>query len=155
MNIGKALVAIRRERSMTQKEVAIIAGISNTYLSDIEKDKKSPDLNVINAICQALNVPISLLLFKAINEDKIQDSEKQRLVREIRPYFDAIARELYFRETPLPIVFNETPIVMLNTNDEKQKVRSSGNYKSDEYSQDDEDDSNDKKLNNNRIAINA
>lgn len=131
MNIGKALIAIRKERGMTQKDVASQAGISNTYLSDIEKDKKSPDLNVINDICEALNVPISLLLFKAINEDTIQDSEKQRLVREIRPYFDAIARELYFKGSSPPIVFKEIHEVVLEDGSEENKDTPSGFKKSD------------------------
>lgn len=96
MNIGNSLIAIRKEREMTQKEVADASGISSRYLSDIEKGKKSPNLETIESICQALSVSVPILYIKAINEVNIKDLEKKRLVREIRPYLEIITKELYF-----------------------------------------------------------
>jgi transcriptional regulator with XRE-family HTH domain len=100
INLGNTLTAIRKERGLTQTKVAIQAKISNGYLSEIEKNKKTPDIETLDAICKVLKVPIPILLFKAVNEESIIDPDKKRLVREIKPLFEQITKALYFAESP-------------------------------------------------------
>lgn len=42
-----------------------------------------------------MSVPLPILIFKAVNEKDISDPDKSRLVREIKPLFDLIAKQLY------------------------------------------------------------
>jgi transcriptional regulator with XRE-family HTH domain len=95
MELGKALTAIRIERKLTLSAVAQRSGISISYLSEIENDKKTPDIKVLERICDSLSVPLPILIFKAVNEKDISDPDKSRLVREIKPLFDLIAKQLY------------------------------------------------------------
>ena len=46
-------------------------------------------------ICTNIKVPIEVFIFKAINEDAIEDVNRRKLVREISPLMDKIANYLY------------------------------------------------------------
>jgi transcriptional regulator with XRE-family HTH domain len=95
MKIGKTILAIRAEREIKQFELAKQVGISPEYLSEIEKDKKQPRLDLLERICNALEIPIHVFMFKAINEEDINDPSKKRLIREIKPLISRIAENLY------------------------------------------------------------
>ncbi len=60
--VGKNLTRLRDERNMTQKEIAAISGISQQYLSSLERGKRNPTVITIYQISLALNVdPMELL----------------------------------------------------------------------------------------------
>ena len=69
MNIGQAIKYIRQEKDMLQIELARQAGISTNALCQIEIGNVFPQKNTINAICKALEVPQSYLLFFSIEEE--------------------------------------------------------------------------------------
>lgn len=52
---------LREFRSMTQKELAESAGISQSYLSEIERGAREGTLSTIKAIAKALAVPLTVL----------------------------------------------------------------------------------------------
>ena len=52
----------REERKITQKELAKKAGISNTYLSDIERMRTNPSIKVLQQLADALEEAISSFL---------------------------------------------------------------------------------------------
>ncbi|AMN56372.1 transcriptional regulator (plasmid) [Roseibium algicola] len=54
--VGKNLTRLRDERNMTQKEIAAISGISQQYLSSLERGKRNPTVITIYQISLALNV---------------------------------------------------------------------------------------------------
>lgn len=58
MNIGSKIRALRLDRGMTTPEVAALAGVTQSTISDIENDNRSPQINTLEKICNALNVPI-------------------------------------------------------------------------------------------------
>jgi transcriptional regulator with XRE-family HTH domain len=60
MNIGAAIKAVRLEKNLKQNK---LAGISNTYLSDIETGRTAPSLKTLKKIMQALGVDISWDIF--------------------------------------------------------------------------------------------
>jgi transcriptional regulator with XRE-family HTH domain len=69
VDIGDALgAAIRQQRlraEMTQEALAHDAGISTTYLGQIERGLRSPSIAVVAAIADALNLRTSQLLQRA------------------------------------------------------------------------------------------
>lgn len=67
MNIGKRLKAIRREKGLSQRELASRAGLTNGTISLIEKDKSSPSVASLKSILDA--IPVSIAEFFADIED--------------------------------------------------------------------------------------
>lgn len=57
-NIGEKIKCKRLKKSLKQYELAKKAGISNTYLSDIEVARTKPSLKVLEKIAKALEVDI-------------------------------------------------------------------------------------------------
>lgn len=62
MTFGERIVYYRKRQNITQKELAEMLGITPTRLNYWEKDKREPDIKMINAICAALNIDGDALL---------------------------------------------------------------------------------------------
>ncbi|HHX51554.1 MAG TPA: helix-turn-helix transcriptional regulator [Clostridia bacterium] len=56
MQLGKRIEDIRVFRKMKQKDLARGAGISTTYLSDIENDRTLPSVRTLTKIAQVLEI---------------------------------------------------------------------------------------------------
>jgi transcriptional regulator with XRE-family HTH domain len=61
-NIGKQIKHVRQRRSLTQYGLAERAGISRSYLADLERGKYNPTLGMLNSICGALHISVVELL---------------------------------------------------------------------------------------------
>jgi len=53
--------ALRRGKNIRQGDLAKSAGISQTYLSLIEKNKRTPSINVIEDICRELDCELRII----------------------------------------------------------------------------------------------
>lgn len=62
--IGAALRRHRLAQSRTLRQVAVKAGISLTYLSEVERGRKEPSSEVLVAVCDALGLVLSDILFE-------------------------------------------------------------------------------------------
>jgi transcriptional regulator with XRE-family HTH domain len=62
--IGASLRRRRQAQGRTLREVAQAAGVSLTYLSEVERGLKEASSEVLEAICAALGVVLSDLLFE-------------------------------------------------------------------------------------------
>lgn len=62
MTLGQKIKEQRKFLEKTQKELAIIAGISNSYLSDIESDRTRPSLKTLLNLSKALNIDLDILV---------------------------------------------------------------------------------------------
>lgn len=60
--IGKNLKKIRKEKQLTQVELAEKAKISSNYYARIERDEENPSLEVLKDIAKALKVKSSEIL---------------------------------------------------------------------------------------------
>lgn len=58
MDIGKQLDKIRQKKNMSKNELARLSNLSRSGLSNILENKKSPTLDTVFRICDALNVPL-------------------------------------------------------------------------------------------------
>lgn len=67
--LGEALRLIRVYHDLKQKEAAARLGVSNSYISEIERGDKTPTLAVIEKYAQAFDMPVSSIMFFAENLD--------------------------------------------------------------------------------------
>ncbi len=57
-NIGNNIRQIRKQRQVTQIDLAVMIGIDRAYLSEIENGRTNVSLNILYAIADALNTDI-------------------------------------------------------------------------------------------------
>lgn len=57
--VGKAIIQLRKERSISQETFAFEAGIDRRYMSDIENGKRNISLDILERVCQKLEMKIS------------------------------------------------------------------------------------------------
>lgn len=89
MKIGKRLVSLLKSRDMTQAQLASLIGIeSQSFISAICNDKKLPSLDVLFAICDALNISVSDFFKPLANPDTL-----------VSPYLDSIIERLHLLST--------------------------------------------------------
>lgn len=67
MDIGKKLQAIRKQKGLSQRELASRAGLTNGTVSLIEKNKTSPSVASLKSLLDA--IPMSIAEFFATIED--------------------------------------------------------------------------------------
>ncbi len=60
--IGDVLRGMRQSQSRTLREVSSAAQVSLGYLSEVERGQKEASSELLSAICNALNVPLSIVL---------------------------------------------------------------------------------------------
>jgi transcriptional regulator with XRE-family HTH domain len=58
---GQRLRDLRRQAQLSQEEVAHRARLHSTYLSDLERGRQTPTLDVINRLATALKVTLAEL----------------------------------------------------------------------------------------------
>ncbi len=66
--IGKELKKARNHVGLSQEQLAEKAGVHRTYISLLERNIKSPTLDVLFRICQALEVSASDMLKRMEDE---------------------------------------------------------------------------------------
>jgi transcriptional regulator with XRE-family HTH domain len=55
---GSISKRLRREKGLSQEELADLADIHQTYLSEVERGKRNPTITVLHRIAQALGADI-------------------------------------------------------------------------------------------------
>ena len=59
--VGTNVKRLRRERDLSQEELAHLADLHQTYLSAVENGKRNPSIGVLERVAIALKVDISAL----------------------------------------------------------------------------------------------
>ncbi|GIM44456.1 hypothetical protein DNHGIG_00050 [Collibacillus ludicampi] len=62
MSLGENIKFYRKQRGLTQSELATQANMSRSYIADVERDRYNPSVDTLKAISEALNIPVSYLL---------------------------------------------------------------------------------------------
>lgn len=60
--IGQRIVSLRKKKGLTQEDLAGVAELDRSYLSEIENGHKNVSINTLNKIAEALKVKMSVLL---------------------------------------------------------------------------------------------
>ena len=97
INVGTTLKSLREERGYTVRQLAEKAQVQSSHLSNIENGKRSPGLDVIDRICNALGASVTQVLVKTDMEKELELG-KRKLLRDLMPYFrkmDSVAKQIY------------------------------------------------------------
>lgn len=62
MNIGESIKKYRKEKGLTQTELAIKSNLSKNAIYNYENNKRTPNIDMLNKIAIALNVSLERLL---------------------------------------------------------------------------------------------
>ena len=65
LTLAEQIRLFRSKRGLSQEELAFRAGLHRTYISLVERGKKSPTINCLTRISAALDVRASVLLSHA------------------------------------------------------------------------------------------
>jgi transcriptional regulator with XRE-family HTH domain len=60
--LGDELRNARTAAGLTQEALSFAARIDRTYISQLENNKKSPTIDVLMRLCEAIGVPASTLI---------------------------------------------------------------------------------------------
>lgn len=71
MDVGARITSLRTAKHYTVNKLATLAGISQSYLRDVELGNKNPTVEVLSYICEALGISLS---------DFFNDETEQKLI---------------------------------------------------------------------------
>ena len=74
---GEQLRKARESAQLSQEKLAFEAELDRTYISHLENDKKSPTLDVIFRLCDALGIKASVLI-ELVDEDRSAEKNKRK-----------------------------------------------------------------------------
>lgn len=93
MNIGQAIVTIRKVRKMTQKELAERCGMSQNAILALEKNQSYPPMETLKKLQTALDVPQSYILLYSIEECDIPLKKLQTARLLLNPLKEYLLKE--------------------------------------------------------------
>lgn len=64
MDVGIRISQLRKEKNLTVNKLANLAGISQSYLRDIELGNKQPTVEYLSYICDALGITLEYFFAK-------------------------------------------------------------------------------------------
>lgn len=79
LNLGQRIAKRRTQIGLRQNVLADLIGISNNYLSSIERGKEKPSLEVIVSLCNALQVTPDYLLMGNMYSNNVPQNIIERL----------------------------------------------------------------------------
>ncbi|MFZ5632567.1 MAG: helix-turn-helix domain-containing protein [Bacillota bacterium] len=81
MNLGQKIRDFRKERGITLTQLANVLSISPSYLSAIERNLRTPSIQMLKKIGDKLNVPVTYLVG---SEENVLTGKKLKYMRESR-----------------------------------------------------------------------
>ena len=77
-NLGDNLRNIRHKKNISLKQIADHAGVTVSFLSQVENGKTSPSLSVLKEIANYLNIAIGSILGESVQADNPVTQSKER-----------------------------------------------------------------------------
>lgn len=94
MNLGGTIKTLRQQKGYNQKDFASKCVITPTYLSQIEKNQKEPNLSKLHLIAEALQLPLPILFFLALTPEDIK-VEKRHAYELLGPSVKSLINEFF------------------------------------------------------------
>lgn len=97
MNLGATIKRIRSHKEIRQHVLAENAGISQTYLSQIENNAAEPNLSTLKVLSEKLETPLPILFFLSL--DRMDIKPEKRLAYDIiEPSLKTMVVEFFGKE---------------------------------------------------------
>ncbi len=77
--VGKLIYSLRKEKSMTQKEIADAMGISDKTISKWERGMGCPDVTLLGELSSILGVNIERILVGDLNPNEVEAGNMRRI----------------------------------------------------------------------------
>lgn len=97
MHIGNAIKDLRQKRGFKQNEFAEKSGLSQSYLSLIEKGVKEPTLSILKQIATVLEIPMPVLVFFALDKDDVEESKRETFSM-LEPSIKGLINDVFISE---------------------------------------------------------
>lgn len=94
MNLGQAIANVRKKKQIKQKVLAEKCSISQTYLSQIENNRRDPNLSTLKKISQVLQVPLPIIFFLSLTDEDIPEQKKETFMHLSSPV-KALVHEIF------------------------------------------------------------
>lgn len=78
--IGKFIALRRKEKNLTQEQLAERLGVSNKTISKWENGKCMPDYSVVKVLCEELEITIAELMGGKISENKDSSFKEEQIL---------------------------------------------------------------------------
>lgn len=105
--VGSQIRVLRQERGISQEKLALIAGVNTSYVGQIERGIRSPTIDMLDKIAQALEVDI-VELFRSKTDraphtnldtlNKLMFELRTRSEDEQKAIYDFVKRLLVFKD---------------------------------------------------------
>lgn len=76
----------RRNKNLTQKELAFKVGVTKDYISMIERGKRNPGIFLAKKLAHELDSTIEEIFFKNIKNKKFYKSERSKAVEQFNDF---------------------------------------------------------------------
>lgn len=79
LNIGETILKLRKERNITQEQLALMVGISAGAVSKWENGNSMPDISLLAPLARALNTSLDTLLSfeQELSEEEVNNIRDQ------------------------------------------------------------------------------
>lgn len=82
--IGKFIKTLRKEKKLTQSELATKLGVTDKSISNWENGKNMPDLSLFKLLCEILGITINdLISGEKLNKDNYQEKFEENIINTI------------------------------------------------------------------------
>lgn len=93
-SLGRRIQKLRKQKNLTQQELATVIGISRGSLSMIEIDKREPDNQTLKKFADFFNVSTDYLLGRtddpSYQTDELSEKELEEIIKKEGIMFDGI-----------------------------------------------------------------
>lgn len=78
--VGKFIALKRKEKNLTQEELAEKLGISNKTISKWETGKCMPDYSIVKNLCEELDITIAELMDGKVSENNVSSLREEQIL---------------------------------------------------------------------------
>ena len=89
MKIGQSIKKVRKLKGFNQGKFSKAIGVTQSYLSLIENDKKKPSLDLLDRISKVVEVPVQFIVWFSVSESDVPEHKKETY-RTLKPVLDTI-----------------------------------------------------------------
>lgn len=69
--LGKRVAYLRKERHLSQLQLALLSDLAKSYLSDLERGQRNPTLEVLNRLAKGLGVTLEELFRGVVSLEQL------------------------------------------------------------------------------------